>query len=160
MDDRFDRRELLLHLGDVLEAASDVAKLDQPDVPVSHLAANHSALQAFQFLRHVAASVLAKDFPKRVATAYADWPRALLEAELDREALASPVRRELFADGSPGWAEYVGYMREKVDWFGADLSDAGTANVETTDSETPAAAQEPTHHSPAAKKGWPWTPVG
>ncbi|PTB18653.1 hypothetical protein C9I57_21840 [Trinickia symbiotica] len=157
MDDRFDRRELLLHLGDVLEAASGVAKIDRPDVPVSRLALSDSSLQAFPFLRNVATRVLAKDFSQRVASAYGHWPRALLEAELDHAALALPVRRELFDGGADGWDAYVGYMRQKVIWFGVELPDNATSDTKTAGPSTAAPVQE---RSPLEKTGWPWTPLG
>jgi hypothetical protein len=157
VDDRFDRRELLLHLGDVLEAASAVAKTDRPDVSVSLLALNDSSLQAFPFLHHVAARVLASDFPGHVTNAYKHWPRALLEARLDGEALALPVRRELFDDGGAGWDAYVSHIRQKVAWFGTELPDAATANTKTTESVAQAPLDE---RSPLEKTGWPWTPIG
>jgi hypothetical protein len=37
-DDQFDRRELLLHLGDMLEALSCLDKTDRPDAPAAQLA--------------------------------------------------------------------------------------------------------------------------
>ncbi len=157
MDDRFDRRELLLHLGDVLEAASAVAKTDRPDVSVSRLALNDSSLQAFPFLRHVAARVLAGDFPRHVANAYKHWPGALLAEQLDGAALALPIRRELFDDGGKGWDAYVSHIRQKVVWFGAELPDAAAGNTKTVESVAPAPIEE---HSPLERTGWPWTPIG
>jgi cold shock CspA family protein len=38
IDDRFDRRELLLHLGDILEALNCLARTSSPDAPVAQLA--------------------------------------------------------------------------------------------------------------------------
>jgi hypothetical protein len=38
MDDQFDRRELLLHPGDMLETLSCLAKTGRPDAPAAELA--------------------------------------------------------------------------------------------------------------------------
>jgi hypothetical protein len=43
MDDRFDRRELLLHLGDMLEALSCLGKTGRPDALVAQLAAEDAS---------------------------------------------------------------------------------------------------------------------
>ncbi|WP_180735221.1 hypothetical protein [Paraburkholderia sp. PGU19] len=47
MDDRFDRRELLLHVGDMLEALSCLTKTGRPDAPVARLAKKQDSLQEF-----------------------------------------------------------------------------------------------------------------
>ena len=48
MDDRLDRRELLLHLGDMLEALTCLARTGKPDMPVARLAAQQESLQDFR----------------------------------------------------------------------------------------------------------------
>jgi hypothetical protein len=54
MDDRFDRRELLLHLGDILEALNCLARTSRPDARVVQLAQEKDSLQEFEFLRALA----------------------------------------------------------------------------------------------------------
>jgi hypothetical protein len=51
MDDRFDRRELLLHLGDMLQALSCLARTGAPDTPVAQLAREQHLFRDFEFLR-------------------------------------------------------------------------------------------------------------
>jgi hypothetical protein len=90
----------------------------------------------------------------------------LLEAELNRDALASTVQQNLF-DGNPdGWNAYIGYVQKKVKWFGTGLSnskkdalaepshDAANAvgSVEAPVMAVPAAEAE----VPNEKRGWPW----
>jgi hypothetical protein len=54
VDDRFDRRELLLHLGDVLEAISCLANAGQPAAPVAELANSEDGRGLSPGLRHEA----------------------------------------------------------------------------------------------------------
>lgn len=156
VDDRFDRRELLLHLGDVLEATTCVARANRPDMPVAQLATHEASLQAFPFLRYVGPRVRARDFPERAASAYARWPKELLEQELDRTGLASSVRRELFDDHPEGWASYAAWIREKIDWFAVDLPD--TAASTATSVNILHSQESPTRVSPA-RTGWPWNSI-
>ena len=81
MDDRFDRRELLLHLGDVLEAISCVANTDRPDASVAQLVNDEKSLQRFAFLRGLAPTINAAEFGKRATSAYSRWPKELLEED-------------------------------------------------------------------------------
>lgn len=122
MDDRFDRRELLLHLGDMLEALGCLSRAGTPDTPVVHLAAELHLFRDFGFLRTLAPNMTVADFSARVASAFFLWPKELLDTELNRKALASTVQHELF-DGNPdGWNAYVGHLRKKVAWFGDRLA--------------------------------------
>lgn len=158
MDDRFDRRELLLHLGDVLEAMRHVAGATGTYSPVAELASREAALQALPFLQHMSPRMRASDFLKRAASAYASWPRALLETELDRMELASTVQRELFGDDPEGWQSYVDYVRQKVSWFGLELAVDNTAEALTPANDPEGESGIPSETS-ATKTGWPWTPI-
>jgi hypothetical protein len=169
MDDPFDRHELLLHLGDVLEALSCLARTGQPDAPVGQLATKES-LQDFDFLRMVAPTMTLSQLGARIASAFFLWPKELLEAELNRNALASTVQHDLF-DGNPsGWKAYVAHMQRKVAWFGTGLPE-----MESGSSEEPAptaandaspveasvaAAPLAEWDTPDEKKGWPWPQPG
>ncbi|MCP3716603.1 hypothetical protein [Paraburkholderia sp. CNPSo 3281] len=155
MDDRFDRRELLLHLGDVLEAMRNVGAT-QPFSPVAHLAAREPSLQALPFLQQMSPRMRARDFLERAASAYASWPRALLETELDRIELASTVQRELFADDPQGWASYAAYVRQKVSWFGLELDETAHVSTRVNDRDDENGG---TSQSSAMRTGWPWKPI-
>ncbi|TCG02852.1 hypothetical protein BZM27_52795 [Paraburkholderia steynii] len=169
MDDQFERRELLLHLGDMLEALNCLARKGQPDAPVVQLA-TEEALRDFAFLRMVAPEMTASVFCARVASAFFLWPKELLEAKLNRKALASTVQHDLF-DGNPsGWKAYVAYMQKRVNWFGAGLPklknepsdelphDAAEDASPTEASVEPASLAE--WDGPDEKNGWPWPQPG
>ncbi|WP_051481518.1 hypothetical protein [Paraburkholderia nodosa] len=155
MDDRFDRRELLLHLGDVLEAMRNVGAT-QPFSPVAQLASREPSLQALPFLQQMSPRMRARDFLERAASAYASWPRALLETELDRIELASTVRRALFADDPQGWASYSAYVRQKVSWFGLELDETAHISTRVNDRDDENGG---TSQSSAMRTGWPWQPI-
>ncbi|MEW9586001.1 hypothetical protein [Paraburkholderia sp. DGU8] len=171
MDERFDRRELLLHLGDMLYALSCLATTNEPGALVTHLA-QANELQNFEFLRALSPQMTVAAFTRSVASAFALWPRELLEAELNRDALAVAVQHELF-DGNPaGWHTYVRYMQTKVTWFGKGLSNIQEQSVvrASPDAQDPAPpADAPLLAKPAAaedavvrneRKGWPWPEPG
>jgi hypothetical protein len=170
MDDRFDRRELLLHLGDMLEALSCVARAGRPEALVRQLATEQDLFQDFEFLRALARKMTVAEFSARVASAFFLWPKELLDTELNRNALASTVQHELF-DGNPdGWIAYAAHMQKKVKWFGAGLSKIkGNASTERTldaaEEASPAEASVKTAppsewDTPDEKKGWPWPQPG
>jgi hypothetical protein len=167
MDDRFDRRELLLHLGDMLDASSCLATTSEAAALVTQLAQGNE-LQNFEFLRALSPQMTVAAFSQGVACAFSMWPRELLEAELNRDALAAAVQHKLF-DGNPnGWDAYVRYMQKKVTWFGKGLSNIKDDSVvrgshDAQDHARPADA--PLLAKPAAagdvgvrneKRGWPW----
>ncbi|AXF06117.1 hypothetical protein [Paraburkholderia hospita] len=170
MDDRFDRRELLLHLGDMLEAVSCLYKTGQPDTPVTQLATEQESLETFVFLRMVAPGMTVAEFGARVASAFFLWPKELLEADLNRTALASTVQHDLFDSDPYGWKAYAAHMQKKVSWFGTGLPElkSGTSEevapiafddaspVEVSVDTTPLAEWD----APDEKKGWPWPQPG
>ncbi|MFP3429799.1 hypothetical protein SB781_08645 [Paraburkholderia sp. SIMBA_061] len=166
MDDRFDRRELLLHLGDVLEALNYVARMGRPDAMVVQLAQGENSLQDLEFLRALPSRMTVAEFTKRVTSAFCVWPRELLEVELNRDALASTVQLNLF-DGDPhGWKAYVSHVQNKVKWFGTGLSNIkegarAEPSHDATDDASPVEAPD-RDVSPveadvrSEKRGWPW----
>lgn len=113
-------------------------------------------MQALPFLQQMSPRTLARDFLERATSAYASWPKALLETELDRVELASTVQRELFADDPQGWASYAAYVRQKVSWFGLELDKTAHASTPVNDrgDENGATAQSST-----MRTGWPWKPA-
>jgi hypothetical protein len=166
MDDRFDRRELLLHLGDILDALNCLARTGGPDVSVAHLMQEEESLQDFEFLRTLTPNMTVAEFTTRVASAFFLWPKELLETELNRDALASTVQHNLF-DGNPdGWLAYISHVQKKVTWFGTGFSsvkkdalaepshDAAdeASPVEVSVTAAPLVEAEVRNE----KRGWPW----
>ncbi|MFM0220913.1 hypothetical protein [Paraburkholderia dipogonis] len=166
MDDRFDRRELLLHLGDILAALNCLAGTNEPNASVAHLVQKHASLQDIAFLKALAPKMTAAEFSARAARSFFLWPTELLEAELNQDALASTVQHNLF-DGNPdGWNVYIGYVQKKVKWFGTGLSNnkkdapaepshgarTEAGSVEAAVMAVPAAEAA----VPNEKRGWPW----
>jgi hypothetical protein len=86
MDDRFDRRELLLHLGDMLEALSCLASTGRPEAPARQLTTEQDSLQGFEFLRALSLRMTVTEFGGRVASAFFLWSKELLDMELSRNA--------------------------------------------------------------------------
>jgi hypothetical protein len=164
VDDRFDRRELLLHLGDVLEAMRHVAGTTRTYSPVAELASREPSLQALPFLKEISPRIRARDFLERAVNAYASWPGALLEPELDRAALASTVRRELFSDDPQGWDSYAAYLRQKVSWFGLEPDGTSGTSTPTNDPNGESAGTSDSSmmksDTSMTKTRWPWKPIG
>ena len=163
MDDRFERRELLIHLGDMLEALNCLAIAGRPNATVAQLAMQQESLQDFEFLRALAPTMTVAEFGARVASAFFPWPKELLDAELNRNALASTVQHDLF-DGNPvGWKTYVAHMQKKVGWFGTGLpkmkrrASDEPAHVVTEEAGPVEVAPSADSHAPGEKKGWPWS---
>jgi hypothetical protein len=114
MGDRFDRRELLLHLGDMLQALSCSARTGAPATPVAQLAREEHLFRDFEFLRALPPSMTVADFGARVASAFFLWPKELLDAELNRRALASTIQHDLFDRNPDGWSAYVAHIKKKA----------------------------------------------
>jgi hypothetical protein len=171
VDDRFDRRELLLHLGDVLEAISCVAKEGKPAAPVVELAKTADSLQEFVFLKALAPTVRTADFGQRAASAFFLWPKELLEENLNHSALASTVQHDLFEGNTEGWKVYTAQLQKKVKWFGTELpkmkKDAKPhavhkAKEEASHVEASVSSIAPPNDWGASdeKRGWPWPQPG
>jgi hypothetical protein len=166
MEDRFDRRELLLHLGDVLDALNGLTRTSDAETSVVRRLKETNSLQQFEFLQGLSPEMTVKEFTQCVASAFLLWPRQLLDAELDRNALASAVQHNLFGGNTAGWDAYVSYVQKKVKWFGTGLSDrekdapaesSGDVLNEVSRVATPGtAAPAPMPAAPVEKKGWPW----
>lgn len=123
MKDAYERRALLLHLGDVLEAIQSVLHCGRkPGQAMHELVVAHDSLARFPFLTQISAQMPVQDFVERATGAFAGWPRALLEEDLNRVQLARAVRRSLFAGNPAGWRAYVAMLRSEVAWFGKGVS--------------------------------------
>ncbi|WNC93488.1 hypothetical protein RI103_22055 [Paraburkholderia sp. FT54] len=164
MDDRFDRRELLLHLGDILDALNCLARTNEPGALVAHLMQGNDSLQDFEFLRTLAPEMTVAEFIKGAASAFFPWPAELLEAELNRDGLASTVQHNLFGGNPDGWNAYISGVQKKVKWFGAGLANMNKnapaeASRDVTDAATLVEAPVmgvATVDVLNEKRGWPW----
>jgi hypothetical protein len=161
MDDRFDRRELLLHLGDMLDIANRLTKANAPDAPVKAAASKDQTLRAHAFLQTLAPTMTVAGFAGAVLATFAAWPEVLLAAEMDSNALALAVQRNLFDNNADGWDAYLAHVRQKVEGFGAGVA---RAPIGATANRTSAAGQAPalntTREQAGEKRGWPWPARG
>ncbi|GAB7524808.1 hypothetical protein [Paraburkholderia sp. 2C] len=146
MKDAFERRALLLHLAAVLDAMDKVLSHagDQMTMTLRELVSAQRSLAKLPLLQHVSGEMTARDFAQRVSAAFAVWPAALLEVELNRERLAAVVRDALFAAHHDGWRDYVASLKGEVPWFGD-----GLAPLPRAASEEATAGLYPS---------WPWKP--
>ena len=166
MDDPYERRALLLHLGDVLQVIDSVLSAGEAVRTIGELGPDagsaHGAL-----LAHLAPEMRANDFVRRATRAFRLWPVALLELEIDRDALAGSVQQHLFETDAAGWRAYCAQLQPQVPWFGAgtlaaSALDAGERErsrpVPEARSEAAAASADKSHGS--LYPAWPWKPGG
>src|SRR6195952_4849845 len=130
IDDGMERRALLLHLGDILEAISCVMKCGHRYNTVGEAYAQEETLASFAFLRQVDAEMTPHDFAKRAASAFFLWPKELLDEELNRKVLAHVVQHDLFSGHQTGWDKYAADLRASVPWFGDNLRPVPDAELE------------------------------
>lgn len=110
-DDGMERRALLLHLGDMLEAISCVMKCGHRYNTIGEAYAQEETLASFTFLRQIDAEMTPYDFAKRAASAFFLWPKELLDEDLNRKVLAHVVQHDLFANDQSGWNKYISVLR-------------------------------------------------
>jgi hypothetical protein len=120
MKDGLERRALLLHLGEVMEAVASVLKRGGQHATVAQLAAADASFAGLPLIDQVA-RMSPLEFAQRASAAFCTWPSELLEAELNRAELASTVQRNLFAGNPDGWRAYVATLQPEVPWFGDDV---------------------------------------
>src|ERR1700676_2971088 len=159
MDDRYDRRELLLHLGDVLEAVHCLAATGEWDMAPKGLLATTDSLQDFSILKHVDAGMTAGQFVTKATGALFLWPKELLDTELNRKALAHTLRHDLFAGNPGGWSAFSKEMRAKVSWFGDGVPDRAKPDTEGDDNSAApvGAVSQQADDAGTGKPLWPWS---
>ncbi|HWT38107.1 MAG TPA: hypothetical protein VN289_17590 [Paraburkholderia sp.] len=177
MKDAFERRALLLHLGDALQAIDAALAADTPRLTLKDLLNAHANLAAYAWLAAVPPDMKAADFAKRMSASFAAWPALLLDEQVDYARLALSVRGHLFADDPAGWRRYVDTIKREVEWFGDALPSTDAADMagyaaasdeadaltnETADIER---AEEPGGQQRESVEGdgglypsWPWKP--
>lgn len=121
MKDAFERRALLLHLGDVLNTINVMLAADGKQRTLQQVIAANSSLAGRAWLASIAADTNPQAFVKSASAAFAAWPVQLLEEQVDYAELAAAVQRTLFAGNDAGWRGYVDAMKVEVPWFGDGL---------------------------------------
>jgi hypothetical protein len=119
--DGMERRTLLLHLGDVLEAIACVMKCANRYNTIGDARRQEESLMTFPILQEVAPEMAPMEFVTRAAGAYFPWAKALLDVNLDRGLLAHLVEHDLFTGNEAGWQAYVEDLRSDVPWFGRNV---------------------------------------
>ncbi|WP_109482564.1 hypothetical protein [Paraburkholderia sp. C35] len=177
MKDAFERRALLLHLGDALHAISAALADHAKHHTLHHLLNAHPELAAHAWLAAMPPKMKTADFAARASASFAAWPALLLEEQVDYSALALAVHDNLFAEDRSGWPAYIGAIKPEVEWFGDALPFTGEPSpvvepVQAKDEiEPPAAradaqgvsAQEASQRDSAEDNArlypsWPWKP--
>lgn len=119
MKDAYERRALLLQLGSVLETLDYIKEHVHGAQTAGDLVREYEILADAPLIANVAETMTIGEFEYRALRAFSRWPQLLLDVQLDRSALASPVREHLF-DGYPfGWESYAEALAAEVPWFGA-----------------------------------------
>lgn len=118
MDENYERRALLLHLGDVLQTTSLLMEYERFDETLGELLAAQPLLADVPLLEYAYERMTVREFSAAALRAFCLWPQLLLETPLDRAALASPVCEHLFAGNPHGWAAYAASLQSEVGWFG------------------------------------------
>jgi hypothetical protein len=156
MDDPYERRALLLHLGDVLEAIFCLTKCADSRASIGEALQKDDSLASFAILAQIDGGMHPQDFIRRATGAFFMWPKALLDETLNRQMLAHTVQHDLFAGNEAGWTAYVNERRTEVPWFGEDLpkvpdSNGGNSN-DAADPDSEAAEDA----KPRRYSTWPW----
>jgi hypothetical protein len=151
MKDAFERRALLLHLGDALHAIGSALGADARHGTLRELLDADPQLASLEFLAAVSQTMSPDDFATRASAAFAGWPALLLEENVDYTAMALAVRDTLFAGNASGWQAYVAAMKPQVQWFGDALPAVG---IEEQGSDPVGRAGKNGAFFPS----WPWKP--
>jgi hypothetical protein len=121
MKDAYERRALLLHLGDVLEALSCLSRSGQRYATLGEAIAREDSLSGFTWLGYIDAGMSPQHVTERATAAFFLWPKTLLDEELNRSLLASVVQHDLFGANALGWERYIKELRKDVPWFAEGL---------------------------------------
>jgi hypothetical protein len=154
--DPYERRALLLHLGDVLETVFCLSQCADEYASIGEAVKGNDALAGFTLPGFIDSKMTPRDFIRRASGAFFVWPKALLDETLNRPMLANTVRHDLFADNARGWEAYVAERRKDVPWFGEDLPETATSaapahEAAPQEKKTKSRAEKPSRYS-----SWPW----
>jgi hypothetical protein len=168
----YERRALLLHLGDVLETVFCLSQCADEYASIGDAVRGNDALAGFTLLGFVDARMSPREFIRRASGAFFVWPKALLDESLNRPMLANTVKHDLFEDNPTGWRAYVEERRGEVPWFGEDLPEiaesAAPAHAARADAPKQTSGDAPKQKSedgpkqqsetqkPSRYLTWPW----
>lgn len=158
--DPYERRALLLHLGDVLESVFCLSQCADDYASIGEAVKGNEALAGFTLLGFIDEKMAPRDFIRRASGAFFVWPKALLDETLNRPLLANTVKHDLFADNAKGWEAYRQERRKDAPWFGEDLTDVAKSAPPAHEA-APAAAPQKQKGKAASDKAsrystWPW----
>jgi hypothetical protein len=175
MKDGFERRALLLHLGEVMETVACLLSREGGQGSAHRVAQAARSFASLPLLEHVSPHMTPVEFAQRANAAFCTWPSELLEVQLNRVELAATVQQHLFAGNPSGWRAYVDELRPEVPWFGDDVPEfkapaaaVSTALADTTETgalkashvesgDNPKAhPRESTKDSEPIYLSWPW----
>ena len=142
MKDAYERRALLLHLGDVLEAISCLSRSGSQYATLGEALAAEDSLVSFTWLGFIDANTAPRQVAEQAAAAFFLWPKSLLDETLNRPLLASTVQHDLFAGNPGGWEAYVAERKKDVSWFAEGVQGP--------------AAEEPDASITSGLSRWPW----
>ncbi|BAO88651.1 hypothetical protein [Caballeronia cordobensis] len=160
MQDPYERRALLLHLGDVLETVFCLSQCADEYASIGEAVKGNDALAGFTLLGFVDEKMTPRDFIRRASGAFFVWPKGLLDETLNRPMLANMVKHDLFADNATGWQAYRTERQREVPWFGEDLPESAQSAAPAHEAETSAPAAKPGKKSRYATWPWPDKPAG
>ncbi|WP_248322418.1 hypothetical protein [Caballeronia sp. Sq4a] len=160
----YERRALLLHLGDVLETVFCLSQCADEYASIGDAVRGNDALAGFTLLGFVDARMSPREFIRRASGAFFVWPKALLDESLNRPMLANTVKHDLFEDNPTGWRAYVEERRAEVPWFGEDLPEiaesAAPAHAAREDAPKQKSEDAPKQKNETQKPSryltWPW----
>jgi hypothetical protein len=130
MKDAYERRALLLHLGDVLEALSCLSRSGTQYATLGEAGAAEDSLVSFTWLGFIDSAMSPQEVSGRALSAFYLWPKSLLDEQLNRPLFASTVQHDLFAGNPQGWAAYVAERQKDVAWFGKGLEEPSAEKPE------------------------------
>jgi hypothetical protein len=156
MDDPYERRALLLHLGDVLEAIFCLTKCADSRASIGEALQKDDSLASFAILAQIDGAMHPQDFIRRATGAFFMWPKALLDETLNRQMLAHTVQHDLFAGNEAGWTAYVNERRTEVPWFGEDLPKVPDSNGGNSNDAAGPDSEAAEEAKPRRYSTWPW----
>jgi len=157
--DPYERRALLLHLGDVMESVFCLSQCADEYASIGEAVKGNDALAGFTLLGFIDEKMTPRDFIRRASGAFFVWPKALLDETLNRQLLANTVRHDLFADNAKGWGAYVEERRKDVPWFGEELPETAKSAAPAHEAQAPARQKQKSKaasEKPSRYSTWPW----
>jgi hypothetical protein len=155
LQDPYERRALLLHLGDVLETVFCLSQCADDYASIGEAVKGNDTLAAFTLLGFIDDNMTPREFIRRASGAFFVWPKALLDETLNRALLANTVKHDLFADNARGWDAYANERRKDAPWFGENLPEVAQSAAPAHEA-APSPIQPETDKPASRYATWPW----